>query len=68
MYRTLLGEAGFKRGMKLYFERHDGSAVTCNDFLNAMAGSLCFMFLSSVMRGNNHLYVFISVELELLYF
>lgn len=38
MYRTLLGEAGFKKGMKLYFERHDGGAVTCDDFRAAMAG------------------------------
>jgi aminopeptidase N len=37
MYHTLLGEAGFQRGMKLYFERHDGEAVTCDDFLAAMA-------------------------------
>lgn len=37
MYHTLLGETGFQRGMKLYFERHDGQAVTCDDFLAAMA-------------------------------
>lgn len=37
MYHTLLGEEGFQRGMKLYFERHDGQAVTCDDFRNAMA-------------------------------
>ena len=37
MYHTLLGENGFQRGMKLYFERHDGQAVTCDDFLAAMA-------------------------------
>merc|ERR1711871_1689812 len=37
MYRTILGEAGFKKGMKLYFERHDGDAVTCDDFRAAMA-------------------------------
>jgi len=37
MYHTLLGEEGFQRGMKLYFERHDGNAVTCDDFLAAMA-------------------------------
>ena len=37
MYHTLLGEAGFQRGMKLYFERHDGQAVTCDDFRAAMA-------------------------------
>ncbi len=37
MYQTLLGRSGFERGMKLYFERHDGSAVTCDDFCRAMA-------------------------------
>ncbi len=37
MYHTLLGEEGFQKGMRLYFERHDGEAVTCDDFLAAMA-------------------------------
>ncbi|MCP4048938.1 MAG: aminopeptidase N, partial [Gammaproteobacteria bacterium] len=37
MYHTLLGENGFQKGMKLYFERHDGQAVSCDDFLAAMA-------------------------------
>jgi aminopeptidase N len=37
MYHTLLGEEGFQKGMKLYFERHDGAAVSCDDFLAAMA-------------------------------
>ncbi|MDK4579512.1 DUF3458 domain-containing protein, partial [Kingella kingae] len=37
MYHTFLGEDGFQKGMKLYFERHDGQAVTCDDFRNAMA-------------------------------
>ncbi|MCP1659966.1 aminopeptidase N [Neisseria perflava] len=37
MYHTLLGEAGFQKGMKLYFQRHDGHAVTCDDFRAAMA-------------------------------
>ncbi|MDO4248815.1 MAG: aminopeptidase N [Neisseria sp.] len=37
MYHTLLGEQGFQTGMKLYFERHDGEAVTCDDFRAAMA-------------------------------
>ena len=32
MYETLLGKDGFRKGMDLYFERHDGSAVTCDDF------------------------------------
>ncbi|MCK5480714.1 MAG: aminopeptidase N, partial [Gammaproteobacteria bacterium] len=37
MYQTLLGVEGFQKGMKLYIERHDGQAVTCDDFLAAMA-------------------------------
>ena len=37
MYKTLLGEEGFKKGMKLYFQRHDGGAVTCDDFRAAMS-------------------------------
>ena len=31
------GRAGFARGMKLYFERHDSQAVTCDDFAQAIA-------------------------------
>lgn len=37
MYETILGQDGFRRGMDLYFERHDGQAVTIDDFLAAMA-------------------------------
>ena len=37
MIHTLVGEDGFRKGMDLYFERHDGSAVTCDDFRAAMA-------------------------------
>ena len=36
MIRTLLGAEGFRKGSDLYFERHDGQAVTCDDFVNAM--------------------------------
>jgi len=36
MQHTLLGEERFQQGMKLYFERHDGQAVTCDDFVQAM--------------------------------
>ncbi len=39
MQRALLGEKGFRRGMDLYFERHDGQAVTCDDFVQAMQDS-----------------------------
>jgi len=34
---TISGREGFARGMKLYFERHDGQAVTCDDFAQAIA-------------------------------
>ncbi|WP_349616607.1 aminopeptidase N [Azotobacter salinestris] len=36
MLRTLLGAEGFRRGSDLYFQRHDGQAVTCDDFVKAM--------------------------------
>ncbi len=37
MLDTLLGAEGFRRGTDLYFERHDGQAVTCDDFVAALA-------------------------------
>ena len=37
MMQTLVGRAGFERGLTLYFERHDGQAVTCDDFAQAIA-------------------------------
>jgi len=37
MLKTVLGDAGFRRGMDLYFECHDGEAVTIEDFLAAFA-------------------------------
>ena len=37
MYQTLLGVEGFRKGMDLYFARHDGQAVECDDFRAAMA-------------------------------
>ncbi|MCL4154402.1 UNVERIFIED_CONTAM: hypothetical protein GTU68_021965, partial [Idotea baltica] len=37
MYQTLLGREGFKKGMQRYFEKHDGQAVTTDDFAAAMA-------------------------------
>ncbi len=36
MIHTLLGREGFRAGMDLYFQRHDGQAVTCDDFVAAM--------------------------------
>ena len=40
MLHTILGEAGFQRGMQLYLERHDGSAATTDDFVAAMEAAL----------------------------
>jgi aminopeptidase N len=37
MIETLVGKDGFRRGMDLYFKRHDGHAVTIEDFVAAMA-------------------------------
>ena len=37
MLHTLLGKDNFRKGMDLYFKRYDGMAVTCDDFVNAMA-------------------------------
>ncbi|TXI13109.1 MAG: aminopeptidase N, partial [Polynucleobacter sp.] len=37
MQQTLLGQEGFRKGIDLYFARHDGQAVTCDDFVDAMA-------------------------------
>jgi aminopeptidase N len=50
MYRTLLGEEGFKAGLKLYFARHDGNAVTCDDFRSAMAGSFVCLLVSFICQ------------------
>ncbi len=36
MIHTLVGAEGFRKGSDLYFERHDGQAVTCDDFIKAM--------------------------------
>ncbi|MFP5466351.1 MAG: aminopeptidase N [Gammaproteobacteria bacterium] len=37
MMQTLVGREGFRKGMDLYFQRHDGQAVTCDDFAQAVA-------------------------------
>lgn len=36
MIHTLVGAEGFRKGSDLYFSRHDGQAVTCEDFVSAM--------------------------------
>ncbi len=37
MMQTLVGRAGMARGLTLYFRRHDGQAVTCDDFAQAVS-------------------------------
>lgn len=44
MIQTLIGKDAFRRGMDVYFERHDGQAVTCDDFVAAMAHASGFDF------------------------
>ncbi len=41
LFHTVLGEDGFRRGMDLYFARHDGQAVTCEDFVRALGDANC---------------------------
>jgi len=44
MIQTLIGREAFRRGMDEYFRRHDGQAVTCEDFVAAMAAASGFDF------------------------
>ena len=39
MMRTIIGAEAFRKGSDLYFERHDGQAVTCEDFVRRDGGS-----------------------------
>ncbi|MBS7808542.1 aminopeptidase N [Variovorax sp. PCZ-1] len=39
MMQSLVGRSGFTKGMAEYFKRHDGQAVTCDDFANAIAAA-----------------------------
>jgi aminopeptidase N len=36
MLQTMLGRVGFEKGMRLYIERHDGRAATCEDFVSSI--------------------------------
>jgi aminopeptidase N len=56
MMHTLVGEAGFAAGMKLYFERHDGQAVTCDDFAQAIADANLGSELSNRLDQFKHWY------------
>ncbi len=44
MMHTFLGESGFQAGMKLYFQRHDGQAVSIDDFVASMRDANDFDF------------------------
>jgi aminopeptidase N len=56
MMQTLVGRAGFAAGMKLYFERHDGQAVTCDDFAQAIADANPGSALATRLEGFKHWY------------
>jgi aminopeptidase N len=51
MMHTLVGREGFRRGMALYFQRHDGQAVTCDDFAQAIADANPHGALASRLDG-----------------
>ncbi|MDE2400626.1 MAG: aminopeptidase N [Burkholderiales bacterium] len=56
MMHTLVGEQGFAKGMALYFERHDGQAVTCDDFAQAIADANPDSELASHLNTFKHWY------------
>jgi len=51
MMHTLVGRDGFAKGLKLYFERHDGQAVTCDDFAQAIADANPGSVLAAQLEG-----------------
>ena len=56
MIHTLIGRDGFRRGMDLYFERHDNQAVTIEDFVAAMqdASGVDLGRLQALVRAGRH--------------
>jgi aminopeptidase N len=52
----LQGRDGFAKGMKLYFERHDGQAVTCDDFAQAIADANPGSALTQNLAAFKHWY------------
>ncbi len=56
MMHNLVGRDGFARGMKLYFERHDGQAVTCDDFASAIADANPASDLARLLPQFKHWY------------
>jgi aminopeptidase N len=51
MMQTLVGRSGFEKGMALYIERHDGQAVTCDDFAQAIADANPWSPLASSLEA-----------------
>ena len=56
MMQTLVGRAGFAKGMSLYFARHDGQAVTCDDFAQAIADANPASDLARLLSEFKHWY------------
>ena len=56
MMQTLVGRSGFAKGMTLYFARHDGSAVTCDDFAQAIADANPDSALAKLLPQFKHWY------------
>ncbi|MEY8875250.1 MAG: aminopeptidase N [Leptothrix sp. (in: b-proteobacteria)] len=56
MMATLVGRDGFRRGMDLYFARHDGQAVTCDDFAQAIADANPGSELATRLAAFKHWY------------
>ena len=56
MIRNLCGAEGFRKGCDLYFERHDGQAVTTDDFVKAMedANNLDLAAVPSLVQPGRH--------------
>ncbi len=56
MMQTLTGRDGFAQGMALYFQRHDGQAVTCDDFAQAIADANPASDLARMLPQFKHWY------------
>jgi aminopeptidase N len=56
MMQALVGRAGMGRGLKLYFERHDGQAVTCDDFVQAVSDANPDSPLATSLQHFKHWY------------
>ncbi len=56
MMQTLVGREGFAKGMKLYFARFDGQAVTCDDFAQAIADANPDSALARLLPQFKHWY------------